>query len=91
MASLLDQDIRLGGPDRVCEKLVALAKGEIVCVNALCQRDLDVFVCGLLRAEDKGKTFLYRTAASFVASRGMFSCESKRGTSQLPKLELSIQ
>ena len=38
-------------------------------VNAVTQRDLEVFALGLLQAETAGKRFLYRTAASFIPIR----------------------
>ncbi len=37
-----------------------------VILNALCYEDIEVFVLALLRAQQKGKRFLYRTAAAFV-------------------------
>jgi uncharacterized protein YgbK (DUF1537 family) len=43
-----------------------LAHGCVCVVNAASQRDLEVFVQGLLAAEAQGRRFLYRTAASFV-------------------------
>jgi uncharacterized protein YgbK (DUF1537 family) len=62
-------DIRLGGPDRVCQKLKAVRNAQPVIINALCDEDLEVAVLGLCRAEAQGKRFLYRTAASFVKIR----------------------
>ncbi len=37
-----------------------------VILNALCYEDIEVFVLALLKAQAKGKRFLYRTAAAFV-------------------------
>lgn len=69
VASISIEEIREGGPDRVTERLTNL-NGTAVCVlNAVAHRDLEVFVQGLLMAESRGKKFLYRTAASFVAAR----------------------
>ncbi len=62
-------DIRTGGPDRVCDLLMAADGGVPIVVDALCDDDLDVVVLGLCRAERAGKRFLYRTAASFVKVR----------------------
>jgi len=45
---------------------MALTHGCVCVVNAASQRDLEVFVQGLLEAEARGRRFLYRTAASFV-------------------------
>ena len=46
-----------------------LTSGKYCIVNALTYQDLDVFTTGLINAEQKGKYYLYRTAASFVRSR----------------------
>lgn len=62
-------DIRAGGADRVSAKLRQVTDGQVVIVNAVSMRDLEVFTLGLLRAEAAGKRFLYRTAASFVQVR----------------------
>jgi uncharacterized protein YgbK (DUF1537 family) len=48
---------------------MALTHGCVCVVNAASQRDLEVFVQGLLAAEAHGRRFLYRTAASFVPIR----------------------
>lgn len=58
--------LRLGGPDKVYERLMKIQGGKVLLVNAVEDRDLEVFVSALLRAEEQGKTFLFRTAASFV-------------------------
>lgn len=63
------QDLRLGGPERVEERLLNLRKGSACVVNAASYRDMEVFVLGLLLAEAKGRRYLYRTAASFVPIR----------------------
>ncbi|GIX47560.1 MAG: hypothetical protein KatS3mg131_1771 [Candidatus Tectimicrobiota bacterium] len=69
VASVSLEDLRRGGPSQVTARLLALAGGRVCVVNALCRRDLEVFVQGLLAAEAQGKRFLYRTAASFVPVR----------------------
>ncbi len=63
-------DIREGGPDRVSEVLRGVSGGLPVVVNAASYADLEVFVLGLLDAEERGKRFLYRTGPSFVRVRG---------------------
>jgi len=63
------EDIRRGGPDAVRERLIKVSAGQVCVVNAACQRDIEVFVQGLLAAEKQGRSFLFRTAASFVAAR----------------------
>ncbi len=69
VASISIPDIREGGPAKVAQKLLALDQGAICIINAISPRDMEVFVSGLLAAEAQGKTFLYRTAASFVQTR----------------------
>ena len=49
------------------EKILMNCKGYTrVILNALCYEDIEVFVLALLKAQAKGKRFLYRTAAAFV-------------------------
>lgn len=69
VASISLDDIRLGGPERVTQRLLALTNGRMCIVNTVTMRDMEVFVLGLLVAEEQGKHFLYRTAASFVQTR----------------------
>lgn len=72
--SITIDDLRLGGPQRVIEKLQACPNGSICIVNAVSYRDLEVLVMGLLRAEKSGKKFLYRSSATLVPIRaGMVS------------------
>jgi uncharacterized protein YgbK (DUF1537 family) len=63
-------DIREGGPSRVAEILRGVSSGLPVVANAASYADLEVFVLGLLDAEEAGKRFLYRTGPSFVRARG---------------------
>jgi uncharacterized protein YgbK (DUF1537 family) len=63
------QDIRLGGPETVQERLMQLPKGSICIVNAVSRRDLEVFTLGVLLAENQGRKFIYRTGPSFVPVR----------------------
>ena len=69
VSSVLIKDLREGGPERVASFLSQLQRGGICAVDAASYRDLEVLVLGLLRAEEQGKKFLYRTAASFVQVR----------------------
>ncbi|CAN0312123.1 unnamed protein product, partial [Hapterophycus canaliculatus] len=55
-------DLRQGGPAAVRERL-AEAQGGCVVVNAIEERDLQVFVKGMLEEELEGKRFLFRSAA----------------------------
>jgi uncharacterized protein YgbK (DUF1537 family) len=63
-------DLREGGPERVLELLEEASGGIPVVINAASYADLEVFVLGLLAAEEEGKRFLYRTGPSFVRTRG---------------------
>lgn len=73
VATISLDDIRQGGPDRVCEKLHTIEDARPVVINALCDEDLEVAVLGLCRAEAQDKRFLYRSAASFVKIRAGIS------------------
>lgn len=65
-------DIRAGGPQRVAEVLFGVRGGQACIINAASYRDMEVVVLALQQVEDKGKEFLYRTAASFVRTRTGF-------------------
>ncbi len=69
VASLSIADVRRGGLERVATLLSAVSDGRPIVVNAASYRDLDVIVLGLLRAEEVGKRFVYRTGAGFVRAR----------------------
>ena len=60
-------DLR-NGPALLACKLEALSNGAVAIVNAKERSDLDAFVLAVFEAERKGKRFLFRTAASFVAA-----------------------
>ncbi|WP_332369503.1 four-carbon acid sugar kinase family protein [Spirosoma telluris] len=67
--SISIDDIRAGGPLVVCKKLQVCPSGSVCIVNAASYRDLEVVVMGLMLAEKAGKTFLYRSSATFVPIR----------------------
>lgn len=69
ITSITLEDLRLGGPVPVAQKLITIAPGNYGIVNAASYRDLEVLVAGLLQAEAAGKKFIFRTAASFVRVR----------------------
>ena len=58
-------DIRAGGPDRVAEILDGVTGGAFVVVNATDYADLDIVVLGVLEAQERGKSFVYRCGPSF--------------------------
>ncbi|KAG6031421.1 hypothetical protein E4U41_007574 [Claviceps citrina] len=64
-------EIRVGGPSAVTEKLLSVPAdpNRVVIVNAAAESDMHVFVAGLLDAEKSGRRYLHRTGAAFVSSR----------------------
>ncbi len=69
VVSISHDDLRHGGPERVAEMLTATPAGAAVIVNAVDDRDLEVFVAGLQSAEATGRRYLCSGAASFVRVR----------------------
>ncbi len=78
VVSISIDDLRVGGPKAVSARLRTLQGGQPCVVNAASYRDVEVFVLGLLGAEEAAdsasedgaeKRFIYRTAASFVQVR----------------------
>lgn len=63
------ENIRVGGPGIVSEKLMACGAGTVCIVNAVSYRDLEVVVMGLMLAEKLGKQFLCRSSATLVPIR----------------------
>jgi uncharacterized protein YgbK (DUF1537 family) len=61
--------VRIGGPEEVKRKLLKAENGRIITVDAVTNRDLQVFVLGLLMAEREGKNYIYRSAASLPPAR----------------------
>lgn len=64
--------LREGGPEAVSEILANVSNGTPVIANSACYEDLEALVLGILSAENRGKRFIYRCAASFVRARGGF-------------------
>lgn len=58
--------LRKGDWSAVTRLLLACGNNRRVIVNATCYEDLRVLTAALFTAEQQGKLFLYRTAASFV-------------------------
>ncbi|OBS27884.1 hypothetical protein FPOA_01826 [Fusarium poae] len=79
------ETIRVGGPDAVYQKIMALPKREkapiVLVINAAADEDMDVVITALLQASQQGKRYLYRTGAAFVSSR--------LGISSIPPLSAS--
>jgi uncharacterized protein YgbK (DUF1537 family) len=73
VATISIESLRTEGPESVSALLMRLHHDQYCVLNAASYRDLEVFVQGLFAAEARGKTFLFRTAASFVQVRaGIF-------------------
>jgi uncharacterized protein YgbK (DUF1537 family) len=66
VASVSIGDLRNGGHERVAVILSALTSGGVCVVNGASNRDMEVFVQGLLDVEVIGQRFLFRAAASFI-------------------------
>jgi uncharacterized protein YgbK (DUF1537 family) len=69
VTSLGIDDLRLGGPARVADRVRDLEPGGYLVVNAAAPQDLDVFTLGLLAAEDAGRRVLLRTGPSLAGHR----------------------
>jgi uncharacterized protein YgbK (DUF1537 family) len=69
VASLGIEELRVGGPTRVADRLRQLEPDGYVVVNAAAPQDLDVFVLGLLAAEDASRQLLLRTGPSLAGHR----------------------
>lgn len=67
--SISIDDIRIGGPDVVADKLMTLKAGHACIVNAASERDLEVVALASLIAESRGMKFMMRSAASFARAR----------------------
>jgi len=62
-------DLRAGGPDRVGSLLAGVTGGQVIAFDAVSYHDLEVAALGILRAEMRGKRFIYRCGASLVRVR----------------------
>lgn len=62
-------EFREGGPDRVTTLLGQVTGGQVVVLDAVTYRDIEVASLGLVRSEAQGKRFLYRCGASLVRVR----------------------
>lgn len=62
--------IRTGGPERVAEQLLSMRDVKVCFPNAASMRDIEVFVLGVMLAEERGGRFFYGSSASFLQIRG---------------------
>ena len=68
--------IRKGGPSAVTEALCSLQPNSICITNAVTMRDIQVVALGSIRAEERGRHAVWKTAASFINARaGIGSAE----------------
>ena len=70
VATVSLEDIRVGGPVRVAERLLSTGDARVCFPNAASMRDIEVFVLGAMMAEEQGGQFFYRSSASFLQIRG---------------------
>ena len=70
VATVSLEDIRVGGPVRVAERLLSTGDARVCFPNAASMRDIEVFVLGAMIAEERGGSFFYRSSASFLKVRG---------------------
>lgn len=71
------------GPEAVKEVLLEAGNQVPVIVNAVSYADMDVLSMALLQAEEQGKSFIFRTAASFVKSYAGISDQDYLAKEQL--------
>jgi uncharacterized protein YgbK (DUF1537 family) len=69
VTSLGIEELRVGGPTRVADRLLQLEPDGYLVVNAAAPQDLNVFVLGLLATEDAGRQLLLRTGPSLAGHR----------------------
>ncbi len=66
VVSVSIDDLRIGGPKRVMDILSDLPSSGVCVVNGASNRDMEVFIQGMLQVEANGRRFLFRAAASFI-------------------------
>jgi uncharacterized protein YgbK (DUF1537 family) len=66
VCSITLEDIRRGGPGAVAEKLAGCSNGSFCVVNACERTDMDVVALAVYGAMERGKRFLFRTAAAII-------------------------
>jgi uncharacterized protein YgbK (DUF1537 family) len=66
VCSITLENIRRGGPETVAEKLAGCSNGSFCVVNACERSDMDVVARAVYGAMERGKRFLFRTAAAII-------------------------
>ena len=75
--------IRKGGVDGVAQALKGLHNNVYCAIDAVTERDVEVVVAGIIKAESEGKRFMYRTAASFASIRAGITLRALLTTDEL--------
>ena len=83
VATVSLEDIRVGGPVRVAERLLSTGDARVCFPNAASMRDIEVFTLGAMIAEEQGAQFFYRSSASFLQIRGGLESRSLLTASDL--------
>ena len=83
------EEIRERQVEKISEKLLQVKNFNKVVVNALEEADVKVFSCALVLAMNKGKRFIFRTAATFTKVIGNISSRPLLKREDLIKEELS--
>ena len=83
VATVSLEDIRVGGPVRVAERLLSRGDARVCFPNAASMRDIEVFTLGAMIAEEQGAQFFYRSSASFLQIRGGLESRSLLTASDL--------
>ena len=87
VATVSLEDIRIGGPDRVAERLLGMRDAQVCFPNAASMRDIEVFALGAMMAEEQGRQFFYRSSASFLEVRGGLETRSLLSSGDLRAAE----
>lgn len=66
ITSISLHDLRTTSSDAIQQQLANLPSNSVCCINAVSMADIEAFVTGLLKAQNAGHEFVFRTAASFV-------------------------
>ncbi|MDA0196406.1 MAG: hypothetical protein O2887_15160 [Bacteroidetes bacterium] len=69
VGSITIQDIRAGGPSKIAD-ILTHSINPVIVVNSVTQRDAEVIALGMLMAEQRGASFIMRSAASIVSALG---------------------
>lgn len=63
------EDIRRGGVNAIVERLMSVAGGQLVVIDAAAASDLDIMAAAVVQAESMGKRFACQCGPSFLRAR----------------------